>query len=119
MRPGLVHPELSQVIDGETGGISLLTRGSESSLWVPGAISATRSATIEEAVWDRMHFASHLRTERLGEFTVGTALHRSEPLAITQLLVLYQLVTARAAIALGAEHARADRPEVVATAPVR
>ena len=55
-----------------------------------------------------MHFASHLRTERLGEFTVGTDLHRSESLAITQLLVLYQLVTARAAIAVGAPHARAD-----------
>jgi phosphoribulokinase len=109
MRPGIAHPELSTVIDGRSGGISLVTRGGESSLWVSGTIPADRSAAIEEAVWDRMHFASHLRTERLGEFTVGTALHRSEALAITQLLVLYQLVTARAAIALGAEHARADR----------
>jgi phosphoribulokinase len=113
MRPGLVHPELTPVIESGSGGISLVTRDSESSLWVPGTISAERSAAIEEAVWDRMHFASHLRTERLGEFTVGTALYRSEPLAITQLLVLYQLVTARAATALGAEHARADRPEAV------
>ena len=109
MRPGIAHPELSAVIDGRSGGISLVTRAGESSLWVSGTISAERSAAIEEAVWDRMHFASHLRTERLGEFTVGTTLHRSEALAITQLLVLYQLVTARAAIALGAEHARADR----------
>ena len=108
MRPGLIHPELSSVIDGDDG-ISLLSRRGESSLWVPGTISPDRSAAIEEAVWDRMHFASHLRTERLGEFTVGTQLHRSEPLAITQLLVLYQLVTARAAVAVGAEHARTDR----------
>jgi phosphoribulokinase len=108
MRPGIVHPELAPVIDGGRDGISLVARGAESSLWVPGTISPERSAAIEEAVWDRMHFASHLRTERLGEFTIGTELHRSEPLAITQLLVLYHLVTARAAIALGAEHARAD-----------
>jgi phosphoribulokinase len=108
LRPGLIHPELGPVIDGAGDGISLVTRGSEASLWIPGTISAERSAAIQEAVWDRMHFASHLRTERLGEFTVGTALHRSEPLAITQLLVLYQLVTARAAVAVGAEHARAD-----------
>ena len=108
MRPGIVHPELSGVVGGGSDGIGFTARGSESSLWVPGTISAHQSADIEEAVWDRMHFASHLRTERLGEFTVGTALHRSEPLAITQLLVLYHLVTARAAIALGAEHARAD-----------
>jgi phosphoribulokinase len=109
MRPGLIHPELSGVVGCEGDGISLVTRGSEASLWVPGTIPADRSAAIEEAVWDRMHFASHLRTERLGEFTVGTQLHRSEPLAITQLLLLYQLVTARAAVAVGAEDARADR----------
>lgn len=122
MRPGLIHPELSPVIDGAGDGISLVTRGTEASLWVPGTISADRSAAIQEAVWDRMHFASHLRTERLGEFTVGTQLHRSEALAITQLLVLYQLVTARAAVAVGAEDARADRrrdepAESVASAP--
>jgi phosphoribulokinase len=109
MRPGLVHPELSPVINNAGDGISLVTRGGDASLWVPGGISAGRSAAIQEAVWDRMHFATHLRTERLGEFTVGTELHRSEPLAITQLLVLYQLVTARAAVAVGAEHARTDR----------
>ncbi len=72
---------------------------------------------IEEAIWDRLHFASHLRTERLGEFTVGTELHRSEPLAITQLLVLYQLVTARAAVALGASGARADQAPRLAPSP--
>jgi phosphoribulokinase len=110
MRPGLVHPDLSPVVDGGPDGISLSERGEETSLWVPGTISPDRSAAIQEAVWDRMHFASHLRTERLGEFTVGTQLHRSETLAITQLLVLYQVVTARAAIAVGAAGARADRP---------
>ena len=46
------------------------------------ATSIRRAASeIEEAVWERMHFASHLRSERLGEFTVGTELHRSESLA--------------------------------------
>jgi phosphoribulokinase len=108
MRSGLVHPDLAPVVDGQPGGISLIQRGAETSLWVPGTISPERSAAIEEAVWDQMHFASHLRTDRLGEFTVGTELHRSEALAITQLLVLYQLVTARAAIAVGAIDARAD-----------
>ena len=78
-------------------------------LWIPGTIDPDRSAAVEEAIWDRLHFASHLRTERLGEFTVGTELHRSEPLAITQLLVLYQVVTARAAVSLGASGARLSR----------
>jgi hypothetical protein len=65
-----------------------------------------------------MHFASHLRSERLGEFTVGTELHRSESLAIVQVLVLYHLVTARAAVALGGEGTRADRDRQQPTPPV-
>ena len=58
-----------------------------------------------------MQFASHLRDERLGEFTLGTELHRSEALAIVQLVVLYHLVTARAVVALGGESARGSRGE--------
>ena len=91
------------------GGALVLERGAETVLWVPGGIGPKESAAIEETIWEGMHFASHLRTERLGEFTVGTRLHRSESLAITQLLVLYQLVTARAAVAIGAIDARTDR----------
>jgi hypothetical protein len=53
-----------------------------------------------------MHFASHLRSERLGEFTIATELHRSESLAIVQVLVLYHLVTARASVALGGAGSR-------------
>ena len=52
-----------------------------------------------------MHFASHLRTERLGEFTVGNEVHRSESLAIVQVLILYHLVTAKAAVAVGGDEA--------------
>jgi phosphoribulokinase len=56
-----------------------------------------------------MHFASHLRSNRLGEFTAGTELQRSESLAIVQLLILYHLITAKAAIALGGPGTRAVR----------
>lgn len=108
MRPGLAHPDLSPFASRRSYGITVSRRGPETHLWLPGTIPAQRGAEIEAAVWERMHFASHLRTERLGEFTVGTELHRSESLAIVQVLVLYQLVTARAAVALGASGTRAD-----------
>ncbi len=62
-----------------------------------------RAAEIEEAIWDRMHFASHLRSDILGEFTVGNDVHRSESLALVQLLILYHLTMARATVALGGE----------------
>jgi phosphoribulokinase len=114
MRPGLLHPDLTPLVDGDANGIRVQACASETSLWVPGTIDRDRAEAIEETIWDRMHFASHLRTERLGEFTVGTQLCRSESLALTQLLVIYQLVTARATLAVGATDTRADR-----TAPVR
>ena len=47
-----------------------------------------------------MQYASHLRTQRLGEFTIGTDLHRSESLALVQALLLY-LVSTRATISAG------------------
>jgi len=66
-----------------------------------------------------MRFASHLRQQRLGEFTIGADLHRSEALALTQLLVLYHLVTARAVIALGGESARAKGQYAPEPAPAQ
>jgi len=117
MRPSLAHPDLARLVDSASNGITVTQRGPDTVLWIPGTIDAAHSATIEEAIWDRLHFASHLRTERLGEFTIGTELRRSEPLAITQLLVLYQLVTARAAITLGASGARADSAKQPLDAP--
>jgi phosphoribulokinase len=109
MRPGLRHPDLSSFVADDGNGITVADRASETYLSVPGTIAPERAAAIEEALWDRMHFASHLRTGRLGEFTVGTELHRSESLAIVQLLILFQLVTARAAVALGGPGSRMDR----------
>jgi phosphoribulokinase len=108
LRPGLVHPDLSPLVNGDRNGIVVEERPSETYLHIPGKIDPASSAAVQEAVWDRMHFASHLKTERLGEFTVGTQLHRSESLAITQLLVLYQVVTARAAVAIGAPSTRVE-----------
>jgi phosphoribulokinase len=114
MRPGLPHPDLTPFVDRDAGAITLQARDCETSLCVPGTIGRDQAQAIEEAIWDRMHFATHLRSERLGEFTVGTRLQRSESLSLTQLLVLYQLVTARAALAVGAADTRADREPPVA-----
>ncbi|MGH2994733.1 MAG: phosphoribulokinase [Gaiellaceae bacterium] len=100
LRDSLPHPDLSDI------GLELEDGAGEQVLRVPGTMGADRAAEIEEAVWDRMHFASHLRQQRLGEFTVGTELRRSDTLAVAQLLVLYHVVTARAVVSLGGESAR-------------
>jgi phosphoribulokinase len=108
LRDGLVHPDLAPFVNGDEHGLRLVERADEQILLVPGAMDPEHAAQIEESIWDRMHFANHLRSERLGEFTVGTQLHRSESLALVQLLVLYHLVTARASVALGGDGSRAD-----------
>ena len=108
LRDGLPHPDLAPFIDGRPDGLTLTERDGERVLRIPGRIEPTQAAAIEEAIWARMHFATHLRARRLGEFTVATDLRRSEALALVQLLILFHLVTARATVALGGERARAD-----------
>ena len=83
-------------------------------LRIPGRLDRERAEAIEEMIWEGLHFASHLRSERLGEFTIGTDLHRSESLALIQLLILYHLFTATASAALGGVGTREPASEIVA-----
>jgi phosphoribulokinase len=101
LRDSLPHPHLSPVIGDGGRGITITERESELLVSIAGGIEREQAAEIEEAIWEKLHFASHLRSERLGQFTVGNELQRSESLALVQLLILYHLVTAKAAIALG------------------
>jgi len=105
LRDSLPHPDLTPFVEMSDGEITMTegTREGEQVLFIPGTLPRDRAAAIEETIWDRMHFASHLRSEQLGEFTVGTTVHRSESLALVQLLILYHLTTARAKVALGGD----------------
>jgi phosphoribulokinase len=111
LRDGLPHPDLMPFVNGEPDGLQLVEGHAERILRIPGRIDPGHAEAIEEAIWERMHFATHLRARRLGEFTVGTDLHRSESLALVQLVILYHLVTARARVALGHD---GTRPQVAA-----
>jgi phosphoribulokinase len=115
LRDGLVHPDLTPRTDNDPA-IKLKESPRERRLRIPGNVDPATAEQVEEAVWDRMHFASHLRTERLGEFTIGTQLERSESLAIVQVLILYHVVTARATVSLGGDVARADQAATPAPA---
>jgi phosphoribulokinase len=111
LRPTLKHPDFRSVLDGEADapGIRITDAGDEVHLLIPGGLERERAEAIEEMIWGSLHFASHLRSERLGEFTIGTDLHRSESLALIQLLILYHLFTATASAALdGLGGARAE-----------
>jgi phosphoribulokinase len=103
LRPTLTHPDFRSVLDGEadaSDGIRISEVDGETHLRIPGRLDRERAEVIEEMIWEGLHFAKHLRSERLGEFTIGTDLHRSESLALIQLLILYHLFTATATAAL-------------------
>jgi phosphoribulokinase len=112
LRDTLPHPDLAPLLDDSADGPCLERHERHLLLRIPGNIEPDHAAVLEEAVWERMSFASHLRVRRLGEFTVGTDLLRSESLALVQVILLYHLVSARAALAVGGRH---DRREPVRT----
>jgi phosphoribulokinase len=109
LRDTLPHPDLAPLIEGTGHGPSLVKREREWLLRIPGDLDPAHAAELEAAVWERMSFANHLRIGRLGEFTLGTDLLRSDSLALVQLLILYHAVTARATLAIGGSPARAER----------
>ena len=112
---GLPHPDLSPFVNGQPDGVQLIEGKRERILRIPGRMDPEHAAAIEEAIWERMHFATHLRARRLGEFTIGTELYRSESLALVQLLILYHLVTAKATVALGGDGTRSTARSPAAT----
>ena len=105
----LPHPDLTPLLGEPADGPSLTRHERDLLLRIPGDIAPAHAAELEEAVWARMSFANHLRVRRLGEFTVGTDLRRSDSLALVQLLILYHLVWARATVTTGREPSRRER----------
>jgi phosphoribulokinase len=117
LRSSLQHPKLASIIGGcPASRIRVSERDDELHLWIPGDLKAGPALEIEEQIWRDLHFASHLRTERLGELTLGgDRVVRSESLALIQLLVLYHLFTATASVALGGNGTRVSERESIAT----
>jgi phosphoribulokinase len=85
----------------ENGGPYLrLHRGADGtdSLEISGAISNEATQAIEDRLWNHMPTARHLRSDRVGMFMDGSVERRSNPLAVTQLVLTYYLVKATALV---------------------
>ena len=96
--------------EAKNGGSYLrLVRGTEDVdvLEISGAISDAATQAIEGRMWDHMASARHLRSDRVGVFQDGTVVRRSNPLAVTQLVLTYYLVKA-SALALKQEQLRQE-----------
>lgn len=104
LRPTLPHPYLSEIAtQARTASyepIRLRLARDQGKpvdlLEIDGSVPPEVSAAAEQIVWERMeHPEGELIREAIGLFTVGDELRRSEPLALTQLLIVFQLVGAR------------------------
>jgi phosphoribulokinase len=66
-------------------------------LEIDGDISHEKACELEDCIWSHMNNASHLRPDRLsllGLFSVANQTRQSDPLALTQLIILYHVVSA-------------------------
>jgi phosphoribulokinase len=100
LRETLTHPDLSGLLaDSEQDGLVLTERPGAQELFIPGRITGrdtlNRAEQLEELIWWKLHYTRPLELEALGEFTIGTDRHRSDSLALVQLLLLYHALSAR------------------------
>jgi phosphoribulokinase len=109
LRDSLTHPDLSGLLaDCEQDGLVLTEQAGAQELFVPGRIlsdraTLNRAEQLEELILWKMHCEHRLPLQELGEFTIGTERHRSDSLAIVQLLILYHALSARHVLGVGAE----------------
>jgi len=113
LRHPIPLPDLEGVVtagDEENGGPYLqVHRGAEGTdrLEISGAISDAATQSIERRIWSHMPAARDARADRVGLFFDGKTERRSNPLAVTQLVLTYYLVKA-IALVLKQEQLRQD-----------
>jgi len=118
LRHPIPLPDLKDAIaaaEGANGKASLkLDRGAEGTdvLEIDGRISDAATQAIDTRMWEHMATARHLRSDRVGVFQDGSEQRRSNPLAVTQLVLTYYLVKA-SALALKQEGLRPEAIEAV------
>jgi phosphoribulokinase len=106
LRPSLPHPYLLEVAEStrvdhvQPVRVSLARDHGKpvDLLEVEGSVRPDVSAAAEQAMWRQMHHdGTQLDTKPIGVFQQGDRIRRSESLALTQLLLVYQLMSAKVA----------------------
>jgi phosphoribulokinase len=96
--PDVPHPAIRLrrgVMDTASDGGQFMT------LEVDGTISPHLARDLDQRIWAGMETHRHLRLSEIGDYLDGATTRRSEPLALTQLIIALQIARA------GIEHATA------------
>ena len=85
--------------DGRDPAIRLIeSRGADShgraALEIDGTVRPEHARQLDERIWSHMETHRELRSDDIGSYLDGTTERHSDPLALTQLLVAYQVVRA-------------------------
>lgn len=93
LRPTIRHPDLTSVLDGRRTVHLRLHRDDDGrpvdALHVHGYAPAEDTRLVQQAIWSRLGMPAHTPPAALGDLGNG---RRSEPLAITQLMLLFHLL---------------------------
>jgi len=99
LRPTIPHPDLSylwNIPDHEESGIrAFLDRDSGKPvdvLEIDGNVSPDAAAGLEQTIWDHMPDVRQLGADQFGDYYDQAEVRHSDPLALTQLLLTYQLL---------------------------
>ena len=100
----LPHLDLADVVSPTRGGTRPPLRfvdtgrataeGGFSTLEIDGTVAPETARDLDARLWAHMETHRHLRSEEIGAFLDGTTSRHSDPLALTQLLIAYQVVRA-------------------------
>jgi len=102
LQPTLPYPNLSDVLerdaaDGHRMISSEIGRREGrllETLDINGQINAPQTAQLEDVIWSHLPDLQHLRPEEMGHFANGNRDSQSNPLALTQLLITYNMLVA-------------------------
>ncbi|MBZ5581167.1 MAG: phosphoribulokinase [Acidobacteriia bacterium] len=98
LRPTIPHPDLSYLCshEGEQSGIRLIlgrdTGKPVDILEIDGNITAQQRRRLEERIWAHLPGVEPIPGDQFGAYQDGGEIRRSDPLALTQLLLTYHLL---------------------------
>ncbi len=101
LRPTIPHPDLSYLFnqDRTKGSGIRLELGRDHGrpvdfLDLDGNVTRVHAAELEETIWKHLPDLRPLRADQFGDYSSGSEVQHSDPLALTQLLITYHLLRA-------------------------